>query len=186
MLMSLVAAPQVPYLVAALLSLLFAWHLVESGNAQWMDLLPNRWGTLVASEHGKLIGALVVAPVLLVGALVYPGVSKSSLPDVSARLAEWPKGYEAEVISGRTFINEKVVLDGFKYVNCTFRNVTFIYNGTTPAQMFGSEIVGGTVVESNSDVVEGAWMALYGLGWIKEDRQVRFEGNSYVRPPAKR
>jgi hypothetical protein len=35
-------------------------------------------------------------------------------------------------ISGRTYRNETVLLDGFSFTNCTWEDVTFVYNGTAP------------------------------------------------------
>jgi hypothetical protein len=38
-------------------------------------------------------------------------------------------------ILNRMFTNEDVQLDGYEYVNCTFENVTFYYNGTAASRM---------------------------------------------------
>jgi hypothetical protein len=35
----------------------------------------------------------------------------------------------------KTFTNEEVVLDGHHFIDCTFENVTFVYNGTAPFGM---------------------------------------------------
>lgn len=35
------------------------------------------------------------------------------------------------VVTGKTFMNEKVPIDGFEYRSCIFRNMTFVYNGTS-------------------------------------------------------
>jgi hypothetical protein len=37
-----------------------------------------------------------------------------------------------QVIPRKKFSDEKVPLDGFDYVGCAFKNVTFVYNGTAP------------------------------------------------------
>jgi hypothetical protein len=44
---------------------------------------------------------------------------------------EWEK-YQYTEVSGRTFRNETVLLDGFSFTNCTWEDVTFVYNGTAP------------------------------------------------------
>ena len=44
-------------------------------------------------------------------------------------------------ISNRTFQGQTVVLDGYEYINCTFDDVTFVYNGTAPTRMTQSKII---------------------------------------------
>ena len=46
-----------------------------------------------------------------------------------------------EHIEGRTFRRERVVLDGKRYLECTFDNVTFVYNGG-PGELYQNEIIG--------------------------------------------
>ena len=57
------------------------------------------------------------------------------------------------------FKNETVDLDGFDYVDCTFDNVTFRYNGTAPSRMTDSHFINmkeGSVirVESKNPIVK--------------------------------
>lgn len=49
---------------------------------------------------------------------------------------------ELEVVSGKVFRQEKVILDGYFYRRCEFHNVTWVYNGgrfgLIESQVFGS------------------------------------------------
>jgi len=53
-------------------------------------------------------------------------VGKSGETEVSAKK---DSRRPLEVIEKKTFINEKVLLDGYKYVDCIFDNVSIVYNG---------------------------------------------------------
>src|SRR4051794_17438943 len=46
-------------------------------------------------------------------------------------------------IVNRTFRNETVELDGKNFVDCSFENVTFLYNGTTPTGFSNCKIKTG-------------------------------------------
>src|SRR5260221_12835552 len=80
-----------------------------------------RWGYLplvLMSIAGLILGAKAL------------GLVQPQKP-VETVIKEWPLPYYPIAINGKTFINERVELDGRAFVNCTFTNVTFVYNGTT-------------------------------------------------------
>lgn len=87
-----------------------------------------------------------------------------------------------EKVTAREFINQVVPLDGFEYVGCTFRNVTFAYNGTAPVGLIGSHIHGGIQVSTDSEIVIGAVAIMKGLGLLRSD--VPFTvGLERIQPP---
>lgn len=72
-------------------------------------------------------------------------------------------------ITGRTFRNEKVLLDGHKYTDCTFDNVTFTYNGTALVAFTHNTINGNIVIESDNPSVVGTMDLVRGLGMVRND-----------------
>ena len=85
------------------------------------------------------------------------GGAKLSAP----QLAKWPEPYAPISVVGKTFKNEKVTLDGISYSGCTFENVTFVYNGTTPIQFTNNSVRGSIQMRTDNLAVGGAlaWLA---------------------------
>lgn len=74
---------------------------------------------------------------------------------------------EFEVISGRTFINEVVQIDGKSYRNCIFRNVTFEFNGGQ-GQIRDCVFQGAPQhIKTENHIVMGTVAMLKGLGFIE-------------------
>lgn len=53
-------------------------------------------------------------------------------------------------ILNQRYLNITVPLDGFEYVNCTFENVTFVYEGKGPSGMIRPIIPSGTTLAFGS------------------------------------
>jgi|HubBroStandDraft_6_1064221.scaffolds.fasta_scaffold341169_2 hypothetical protein len=70
------------------------------------------------------------------------------------------------VVRDRVFINEKVVVDGKDFIDCTFRQVTFVYNGTAYFSMSHSNIIRPIQVETSSDPVTGTIIFLRAIGYL--------------------
>src|SRR5262249_3070093 len=60
-------------------------------------------------------------------------------------------------VRSRTFVNEHVLLDGYRYINCNFINVTFVYNGTAPFALKDNTIGGLPKIKTENEVITGAW-----------------------------
>jgi hypothetical protein len=69
-----------------------------------------------------------------------------------------------KTISGVTFQNETVRLDGMDYQFCTFDNVTFQYDGTATFSFQHNQLIGRVNFESESDSVNATMLMLAGLG----------------------
>lgn len=54
--------------------------------------------------------------------------------------ASWGN-YNYQNVSNRTFDHETVLLDGKRFVNCQFRDVTLVYEGTAPFEMSAIPVV---------------------------------------------
>jgi len=69
-------------------------------------------------------------------------------------------------IANRKFLNEIVPLDGFKYANCIFENVTFQYNGTALFGFEHNKVFGTASFRSDSDAVTATVSMFKGFGII--------------------
>ncbi|MCO6419679.1 hypothetical protein JYK14_26435 [Siccirubricoccus sp. KC 17139] len=93
----------------------------------------------------------------------------------------WPEPYSPITIIGKTFRNERVILDGYSYVRCKFTNVTFVYNGTTPVQL-SNNVIQGCFVASDMAAISGAWALLKGLNFIKDTIAFEMPPGNVVSP----
>lgn len=83
---------------------------------------------------------------------------------------------------GKNFRNEVVPLDGYDYVDCTFQNVTFLYDGITPVKLTHSTW-SNISVKSNNNAANGTAALLYGLGLIKTNVGFHYPPGSKIEPP---
>jgi hypothetical protein len=68
-------------------------------------------------------------------------------------------------ITGRTFRNQRVLLDGHDYQNCTFENVTLVYNGRVGN--FSNNVVRGFLLSSDLPEINSAMKLLFDMGFLK-------------------
>jgi hypothetical protein len=74
----------------------------------------------------------------LSGIAVYGSFGKPAWLMLTSK--EW-NDYPKKEVSGKRFSHETVVLDGYNYVNCTFDQVTFAYDGTAPFSLSGETAI---------------------------------------------
>jgi hypothetical protein len=55
-------------------------------------------------------------------------------------------------IARKNFEKEKVYLDDISYTDCTFRDVTFVYNGTAPFSLMHDGISGFNITSENPSI----------------------------------
>jgi len=68
-------------------------------------------------------------------------------------------------VAHRVFKNEVVPLDGMEYIDCTFENITFYYNGTTRISLVSPNITGGPRFRTdNKSIVATLAFLFHGLG----------------------
>jgi hypothetical protein len=92
--------------------------------------------------------------------------------EAPSQFAKWPDHYMPTLITGKTYRNEEVILDGYAYSNCEFYNVTFVYNGTTPIHFSNNKVFGPKIFKSDNDSVLGAWTMVAGFGALKSEVQL--------------
>jgi hypothetical protein len=86
------------------------------------------WLKKAFSSNG-LIGTVVVLGLVMSGISLYVNHKPSSLVlNISAYDPPYPA--PLRVVSGQTFEDQDIQLDGFIYENCTFKNVCFVYDGS--------------------------------------------------------
>jgi hypothetical protein len=116
-----------------------------------------------------LIG-LVIVLALLVGFVIYRGFQPP--PQVSVTTASAPPPKEPTVVvefqdvtpkilvRGKTFHNERIPLDGYSYVDCTFHDCMFEYKGTAAFQLLDSRIYGRKKISTGDNKALGGLMYL--------------------------
>jgi hypothetical protein len=87
------------------------------------------------------------------------------------------------VISKKIFTNERVVLDGKAFRDCTFENVTYVFNGTRPFALSKNHFNGRIQVASDNPSIQGTFIWLRGLGLLRSEIDFRNESGSIVEPP---
>lgn len=98
-----------------------------------------------------------------------------------------PNNFDSLVdVRNRNFTNEKVLLDGFRYVGCKFTNVKFIYNGTAYADFSHNTIVGSFHFSSENVSISVTCALMRGLGLLKPEIPVYGENEeplNNIKPP---
>jgi hypothetical protein len=68
-------------------------------------------------------------------------------------------------VAGKYFANERVQLDGRRFIRCKFENVTLVYNGG-PFEFLQNELR-GFIITSDIDAINSAVKVLHDLGLLK-------------------
>jgi hypothetical protein len=92
--------------------------------------------------------------------------------DFAAVTKRWTEDYRPKTVVGKTFRNEVIILDGTKYVGCTFENVTFKYNGTTPIQLSGNQVSGTIRLATDNPAISAMSNWLYAVNAFGKDVEV--------------
>lgn len=96
--------------------------------------------------------------------------------------AQWPEPYSPRIVSGKTFRNERVPLDGIQYDHCIFENVTLVYNGTTAIRLENNRFMTLPGIDSDNPSVIGAFALLFGLGATNKVRPVNIPSSTHIEP----
>ena len=92
----------------------------------------------------------------------------------------WEQIQKKEV-SNRTFRNERVPLDGYSYIGCTFENVIFEYKGEAPFSMRYNTIRGRRIVSTaNSKPLAGLIGLLRAVEALKPDFELLGEDPAHA------
>jgi hypothetical protein len=69
-------------------------------------------------------------------------------------------------VIGKSFKNQKVVLDGFSYSDCSFENITFEYSGGTFA-LTHNHISGGMLFSTKNEAIDAFIQLINAFGFLK-------------------
>jgi hypothetical protein len=79
-------------------------------------------------------------------------------------------------VKNKTFINERVPLDGHSYKDCIFTNVKFVYNGTSRTEITRSSFNGLIGTYSDNPTVSSTIDMMKGLGFTIDGFQIMDDG----------
>jgi hypothetical protein len=140
-------------------AIIFAIETAISSSASIRAHIPN----FIKSN----IWAFIPAILLTMATIVFIFNTIGWLPLSTGRVtnySQWPVAYRPEIIRDQEFENRVIDLDGFDYVNCLFRNVTFKYNGTTPIQFEQNKVYGTIGIDTDNPAVTGTLAMVEGFG----------------------
>jgi hypothetical protein len=114
---------------------------------------------------------LAGATILLVflAFIIYRGFQTPIESRAVSSPAPYFKEEHYESIRGRTYANERVVLDGRDFQACVFINATFVYNGTAGFAFSHNTLEGSYIVVTGAQNRAGSYTVamLKGLGMIR-------------------
>ncbi len=145
----------------------WSWHLFNDFREHHgrKRLTVSTSHVLVALVSGGF--ALLIAAVFVYLASGMGAVPAAANPN-SQTLA-WPNPYRPELVVGKYFKSQEVPLDGKAYSNCTFENVTFSYEGTTPVNFNNNTVIGPPQYKTNNPAVAGTLLLTKGFGLMKKE-----------------
>ena len=125
----------------------------------WDDLLSTYWGAVL--DVLSIVGLLVIggAAALWGDYLLKKNQSESFEESLDPKWEE-----KLQTVHKKIFINETVRVDGKRFINCEFRNVTFIYNGGPFA--FNNIKCGKMVVSSENPKIGRSMELLLAFGLL--------------------
>jgi hypothetical protein len=145
-----------------------AWNKKQSRN-QKIPRVPNSTKVI----FGSLAASILLSCIAIYSAWT-PNTEFPYNPDVNAK---------REIIKGKTFDNERVVIDGKDYQDCVFRNVTFKYNGTTPIGFDHNQVEFGSYFETDNRAISNAVILLQQIAIIPASVPMRDMDRGGFQPP---
>ena len=130
--------------------------------------------------------AMMTTGLIIVSGRFAGYIGKSQLEKGNLDGLSWLDVPATTIVRNRDFRNQEVPLDGVRYENCKFFNVTFQFNGTRPFELVNDSISGPIEVGSKNAVVDATVLLLYGFNILKPEFIVRRDPNSGVVEPLKK
>lgn len=126
----------------------------------------NAWDLSVPALVALWIGTMFLSFLVLVRVVSRfpsfigePSVTTAQIPAIPESWSAWYK-QPLTVVHHKTFENQDVPLDGFKYEHCKFKNVTFTITGAAPFGLVKPEMAGEIRIDCLHPVYK-AVQALY-------------------------
>lgn len=80
----------------------------------------------------------------------------------------------------QTFRNQEVELDGIRYTECIFENLTFVFNAKRPYQLLGNQFLGTNTLRTDSKEAAATIGLMVALGMINPNSHLDIPG---IRSP---
>jgi hypothetical protein len=104
---------------------------------------------------------VIICALTLVIGLAAGKVARAQQSASTQSLANFRDDYPFKEYRGKTYKNETVQIDGNDFIDCTFDNVTFRFDGEAPFRFTNDHFQGKFGLTSNNPVVKST-MALLG------------------------
>jgi hypothetical protein len=101
----------------------------------------------------SLVGILICALALVIG----PTVGQMAVAEQGTNTqsqTNFREDYPLKEIRGKTFKDETVELDGNSFIDCTFDNVSFRFDGDAPFRFTNDHFTGKFSLTSNNPIVK--------------------------------
>jgi hypothetical protein len=135
-------------IVQAVVALLLYFGI--DAKAVGLFLRKNERGAVTSASPARSKIILV----LIAGSLLWSGITAYRFRGLS----RYDPNAPMEEVSGKTFINQEVKIDGKRFTKCRFENVTIVYDATTPVSMEFDDFIGPLKFKSDNAQVTEAWM----------------------------
>lgn len=135
----------------------YKWGVAAPKSGEAITMKPYLWMIMMG------FGILLLISTLVIGYRVWIQTTEKAHIDTATKFIKWPDPYNPISVVDKTFINDKVLLDGYAYDHCTFINVTFIYNATTPFHFNYNTVRGPIVIRSDNLAVNATVVLIDGL-----------------------
>jgi len=172
----LVAFVAIPVAGQFFISLADEWGLYKNPSAKVAAM--TAWlSTVTANAWFHWVGGAVIgfAAGVWLDAFLKGGEKRQTWPG-------WKVNQRPAQVVGRTFRNERILVDGKNFVDCKFYNVTFQYNGKGPVGFNGCYF-SGVYVDTEDMPVATTFMLLQGTGFIREGIDINLPpGAIFERP----
>jgi hypothetical protein len=120
-------------------------------------MVKGRFPVPQLSRHNVFFATLIILSLLMSGLGWYYSRTQFEFSSDDRAFIE---------IRHHNFVNEVVLLDKHRYIDCTFTNVTFQYNGTSMAEMEHVTLMGTAQIKTNNNTVFATTALLKAMGLL--------------------
>lgn len=115
-----------------------------------------------------MLGVLLLIATLVIGYKIWKQPVEASEQTAQAT---WEKTEKFPVLN-KTFVNERIVIDGKSFSGCRFENVKMVYNGTAPFDLSKNDFFGPIIITSDKPQMMGLLIILKELKFLKDDLRI--------------
>ena len=147
-------------------SAFFGW-LLEQAIEHWPGIVVFLASNSMTALAAFTDGINKYGPVAWIGIGLLTALVLSAIYALAMKVRDPWKSYRLETVSNKKFVNERVVIDGKRFVQCHFENVTIVFNGKAPYDFFRVTSSGENYLESNNAQYQRLLSLMHGTGMLK-------------------